>query len=514
MLTDWLLIRRAAKEITSRLEGAKVRDAGQLADGRFALTLWSRGTTHLLCIDVFAPTPVVTLEDGELPVAVEPGFVRSAAVALRATTFRGALARKGDRLLRLEFGARSRFGVTSESAIVCELVPRFGNVLLLKDERVVAAIKEFTHAQNTVRSVAAGNVYEPPPANTARYIPKLIADGYAELAPEIVEGLLAADPLAQPLFVYRESGALKQAHLCALPQYGHLACTREESLLDLFAVDRSTHVRGRESDTSQKRRRDLGKLLSERAKKLSAELSRIDARLNDAVEREALRVQGENIYATLHELAPDEREAAKERAAEAFATYKKAGASHEHLAGRRTLQQLKLESVTALQWELERVDDARLDEMSEAIAALDPRRPSRKVAVSARKRKPLHYETPSGSRIFIGRSPVENADLTFRLARPNDLWFHTQNIPGAHVILQRDDREDPPEADLYAAAGLAALHSKAKTSPKVMVDYTRRKHVRKRPASAPGLVFYTNAQSLYVEPAIASTLGEPRTPAN
>ena len=514
MLTDWLLIRRAAKEITTRLHGAKVRDAGQLADGRFALALWSQGATHLLCIDIFAPTPVITLEDGELPIAAEPGFVRTAAVALRATAFRQALARKGDRILRLEFAARSRFGVASESAIVCELVPRFGNVLLLKDETVVAAAKEFTRSQNSLRSVASGDLYEPPPANVARYVPKLIADAYPVEAREIVENLLAADPLAEPLFVYRESGVLKQAHLCALPQFENLACTRESSLLALFFEDRNAHERSRESDTSQKRRRDLGKILGERATKIHAELARIDARLKDTVEREALRAEGENIYATLHELPVDKRDGAKERAIAAFAGYKKAGAARSHLATRRALQQLHLDSVTALQWELERVDDARLDEIAEAVASLDPRQTPRKAPIGSRKRKPLQYETATGSRILVGRSPLENANVTFRLARPNDLWFHTQNIPGAHVILQRDDRKSPPAADVYAAAALAALHSKGKTSPKVMVDYTLRKHVRKRPASPPGLVFYTNAQSLYVEPEIVSTLIEPRTPAN
>lgn len=515
MLTDWLLTRRAAREISASLGGAKVRDAGQLADGRFALALWSGGSTRLLCMDAFAPTPVVTLEDGELSVSVEPGFVRAAAVALRGTTFRGALARKGDRILRLEFAARSRFGVGSETAIVCELVPRFGNILLLKDETVVAAVKEFSRAQNAVRSVAAGGEYEPPPANAARYIPKAIADAYPDRAAEVVAALLAADPLAEPLFVYRDGGgAVIAAHLCALPQFAHLACTREESLLALFAQDRNAHERSRESDTSQKRRRDLSKRLAQRADKLQLEIARIDGRLNDARSREALRTEGEQIYATLHELPESERAAAKERAAAAFAGYKKAGAAREHLVLRRSAQQLQLDSVTALQWEIERVDDSRLDEAADAIAALDPRRTTRKTAVGSRKRKPLQYETATGSRIFVGRSPLENADLTFRVARPGDLWFHTQNVPGAHVILQRDDRKPPPEGDVYAAAALAALHSKAKTSPKVMVDYTLRKHVRKRPAAAPGLVFYTNAQSIYVEPHVASTLGEPRTPAS
>jgi predicted ribosome quality control (RQC) complex YloA/Tae2 family protein len=81
-----------------------------------------------------------------------------------------------------------------------------------------------------------------------------------------------------------------------------------------------------------------------------------------------------------------------------------------------------------------------------------------------------------------------------------------QNQPGAHVVLQRNDRTRPPEEDLVAAASLAALHSKAKNSVKVTVDYTQRKHVRKRPGAAPGLVFYTHPKSLYVAPAVGANV--------
>jgi predicted ribosome quality control (RQC) complex YloA/Tae2 family protein len=146
-----------------------------------------------------------------------------------------------------------------------------------------------------------------------------------------------------------------------------------------------------------------------------------------------------------------------------------------------------------------------LDDVAEAVAALEPQTRSAPKRAAGRKRKPLQYDTPSGSRIYVGRTPIENAELTFHLARPDDLWFHVQNQPGAHVILQRSDRSSPPNEDVVAAASLAALHSKAKNSPKVTVDYTQRKYVRKRPGAAPGLVFYTHPKSLYVSPGSPET---------
>ncbi|MGA8535506.1 MAG: NFACT RNA binding domain-containing protein, partial [Candidatus Tumulicola sp.] len=119
---------------------------------------------------------------------------------------------------------------------------------------------------------------------------------------------------------------------------------------------------------------------------------------------------------------------------------------------------------------------------------------------SKRKRAFLEFRTRAGSRIVVGRSPSENAEVTFKVARPNDLWFHARGIPGAHVILARDDRAEPPLQDIEAAASLAAHYSKAKASAKVPVDYTLRKHVRKQRDGAPGLVWYTNAKSITTAP--------------
>ncbi len=501
MLTDWLLVRRAAQELRARLRGAKVRDVGQLSDGRIAIALWSRGQTQLLCIDTFAPTPLLTIEEGELPIASEPGFVRAAGAALRGTTLADARARTGDRILRLDFAARSRFGVRADSALICELVPRFGNVILLKDRTIVAAAKEFSRAENPVRAVEAGRSYEPPPLNPERRVPKILRDGYAGTdAEDLVRTLNDDQAPPAALYVYRRDGVLVQAHLVPLPQYAELDCGRTDGLLEIFAEARTQNVGNVSHDRAAKRRRDMEKALAERERKAGAELTQIDARLHDALERDLLRERGEAVYETLHALPPDEQAAAKERATELFEAYKKLGAARVHLQARRTQLERLQAAIEDLRWEVERAEPDALTDVAEVIAALD-RRARVAERPAARKRKPLQYVTDSGSRILVGRTPIENADLTFRVARPNDLWFHARATPGAHVIIQRDDRREPPECDLLAAASLAALHSKAGKNAKAAVDYTPRKFVRKQPAAPPGLVFYVNARTLYVAPA-------------
>ncbi len=104
------------------------------------------------------------------------------------------------------------------------------------------------------------------------------------------------------------------------------------------------------------------------------------------------------------------------------------------------------------------------------------------------------------ARAFVGRSPQGNAELTFRMARPTDLWFHARGVPGAHVILRVDGGRHPTEREIERAAGLAAHYSKARDAAKVDVDFTERKYVRKQRAAAPGLVWYSDSRTLRVAP--------------
>nr|MDP9107366.1 NFACT RNA binding domain-containing protein [Candidatus Eremiobacteraeota bacterium] len=114
---------------------------------------------------------------------------------------------------------------------------------------------------------------------------------------------------------------------------------------------------------------------------------------------------------------------------------------------------------------------------------------------AAKRRAPLRLDRPSGARIYVGRSPRENVEVTFKIARPEDLWFHARGIPGSHVVLQTAPGSAPHDDDLAAAADLAATHSKARNAPRVEVDYTERKYVRKQRDAGPGMVWYTNART-------------------
>lgn len=104
-----------------------------------------------------------------------------------------------------------------------------------------------------------------------------------------------------------------------------------------------------------------------------------------------------------------------------------------------------------------------------------------------------------GIPILIGRNNRQNDWLTFKQARPDDLWLHTKDIPGSHVII-RCKTENIPEKVLYTAAQCAAWFSKARSSSSVPVDYTRRRNVKKPSGAKPGFVIYEQQRTLQVTP--------------
>lgn len=113
--------------------------------------------------------------------------------------------------------------------------------------------------------------------------------------------------------------------------------------------------------------------------------------------------------------------------------------------------------------------------------------------------RPNEFISSDGFTILVGKNNKQNDFLTLRIADPEDIWMHTKNIPGSHVIIKCAGKEVPDDT-LYEAAMLAAFYSKGRMSSKVPVDYTMKKHVKKPSGSKPGMVIYETNNTIYVTP--------------
>lgn len=122
------------------------------------------------------------------------------------------------------------------------------------------------------------------------------------------------------------------------------------------------------------------------------------------------------------------------------------------------------------------------------------------------KARPLRFVTSGGYTLLVGRNNIQNDHLTFKVAEKHDIWFHTKDIPGSHVVMQTGG-EEPSERDYTEAASVAAYYSKA-TADLVAVDYTAVKNIKKPQGAKPGFVIYKTNYTAFVRPMSGEELSE------
>ena len=142
---------------------------------------------------------------------------------------------------------------------------------------------------------------------------------------------------------------------------------------------------------------------------------------------------------------------------------------------------------------------AEISDIKAELIASGILREKPKKHAAEKQSQPFKFTAPDGTQILVGKNNYQNDRLTFKTANPGDIWLHTQNIPGSHVIL-RCDGDEPAEDTLLLASYLAVHFSKAQGSSKVPVDYTRARFVKKPSGAKPGFVIFTNQTTLYVTP--------------
>jgi predicted ribosome quality control (RQC) complex YloA/Tae2 family protein len=240
---------------------------------------------------------------------------------------------------------------------------------------------------------------------------------------------------------------------------------------------------------------------------------------------EELRRKGELLLAYMHTLEPgqtklvipDEKLTIEldpaltpvENSQAIFREYRKAQSAVEGLPERMSEAEVRLAYLDELATSLDLADtyDDIKSVQSEIEAAGRPMPQAQVDGTQKRKKgargqvklpQPLRLQTSNGLGLLLGRTAGQNDTATFRLAAPEDLWFHARNAPGSHVILRADARLD--QEDILEAARLAAGYSKLRGDAQVDVVYTERKFVRKIPNAPPGQVTYKHERTIRVEP--------------
>lgn len=267
---------------------------------------------------------------------------------------------------------------------------------------------------------------------------------------------------------------------------------------------------------------DLNKMLSNTASRLLKKLYAQKEELKACEDREHYRICGDLLQANLFRIPKGASEcelenfydenlakikiklnpalSAAANSQKYYKNYRKAKTAEQMLKIQMQKAEEELDYVSSVQDSLSRAETER--ELAEIRTELTEQGYIKAKGKKQRQEAimpPLEFKSKSGFVILVGRNNRQNDKLTLKQSDKNDLWFHTKDIPGSHTVIVSDGKI-PDEETILFAAELAAYHSKAKEAGKVPVDYTKIRYVSKPQGSKPGMVIYTNQQTLFVTP--------------
>jgi predicted ribosome quality control (RQC) complex YloA/Tae2 family protein len=324
-----------------------------------------------------------------------------------------------------------------------------------------------------------------------------------------------------PCIIYRDSNMQKpfDFHCMDITCY---PVTKTLSSINL-AVD--TYYKSKDtSERVSQKKSGLLKLLNTNIERCTRKLSLQQQELDKSSQSSTFRLYGELITANIHSIPKGSSKAiltnyhtndntnitiplnknfsVEKNAQIYFNKYKKAKRTYEN-----TLKQIKktreeysyLESLYSLlenSLSIDEVNDIKEELIQQGYIK------NKKVTVTKNNvNKPnLHcYKSSDGIYVYAGRNNLQNDYLTLKMSSSKDLWLHTRNIPGTHVVIKKTVK-NIPDSTVEEAAIIAAFHSKSKYSSNVPVDYTEIKNVKKPHGAKPGMVIYDNFKTVFVTP--------------
>ena len=394
---------------------------------------------------------------------------------------------QGDRVVRLGF---RRDGQPS-AQLCAELTGRHANLILLDGAaRVQAVLAPPGRGTPAAQRLAPGAAYALPPGRRA---PE------AERGPSVAEAFATADD-GSGTAETRADGADERAPRSGAAAFAPLS-VRVERALGSTAEERYLAEQRRELVRRLERRlanaRALVAGLEERARRCDeAERVRMDAELLLAhlgtIARGAAEVELPDAFtpdSPPRRIALDPGLAPRRNAEKLFARYKKLVRTFARLPEELALARTSVEQVAEWLARAAVEDSAELEAAAVAAGILAPPQGAPERAPRPTPRLPyLRFTGVRGSEIRVGRNARDNDELTFRASRGNDLWLHTADAPGSHVVLRLEKGAEPDGEETLDAAHLAVHFSPLRGAPRADVHVARRKEVHKPRKAPAGLV--------------------------
>ena len=559
MSFDGLFTRAMSIELKEQLLGGRINKVQQPFTNEIILSVRANGKNHKLLLSAHPSYARIQLTEESYENPKEPPmFCMLLRKHLEGYFIEDIYQMDNERIIVLEIRGRNEIGDTSYKKLMIEIMGRHSNIILVDRDKntILDSIKHISYAVNSHRAILPGYEYIAPPAQEKQDpynafdedILRAIDFNSGKLDKQLVQQFVGFSPLIAKEIFYHAGLAnretLPKAFLSVMDpiKKGNyspsIMVTSEKEYFYIIPLD---HVKGEvksfatlskmldryyfgkaERDRVKQQSNDLERFIINERDKNSKKIKKLERSLLEAENADEYQLLGElltaNLYAVkkgmkeievinyydedskLRKISLNPRLSPSENAQKYFTKYQKAKNSIHFIKEQIRLAQQEYEYFETLYQQILSASPKDIQEIREELVEEGYlRERQKKQNKKAQNTKPVldYYVSDDQTEIIVGKNNKQNDYLTNRVAARDEIWLHTKDIPGSHVVIRS---KTPSEETILQAAKLAAYFSKARQSSSVPVDYTLVRHVKKPSGAKPGFVIYDNQQTVYVTP--------------
>lgn len=542
MSFDGFFLHHMTAELRANLEGGRIQKINQPFEQEIVLNIRSNRQSHKLLLSAHSILGRVQLTQTEFTNPKVPNtFTMILRKYLQGAVIEEIKQLENDRILEFTVSNKDEIGDHIQATLIVEIMGKHSNIILVdkSEQKIIEAIKHVGFSQNSYRTILPGSTYIRPP-ETHSLNPYTVSDeklfeilSTQELSPknlqQVFQGL--GQDTASELASHLQTDRLKNFR-AFFDQATHPSLTDKSyaalpfanspenqphfeslsSLLDFYYQDKA------ERDRVAQQANELIKRVASELEKNRKKLIKQEQELADTETAELVRQKGELLTTYLHQVPNDQPSVRldnyytgqeleieldvtltpSQNAQRYFKKYQKLKEAVKHLTN--LIEETKativyLESVDTM---LGQASLAEIDEIREELIETGYLKRRHREKIHKRQKPERYLATDGKTIILVGKNNLQNDELTFKMAKKGELWFHAKDIPGSHVVIT--DNLDPSDEVKTDAAELAAYFSKARHSNLVQVDMIEAKKLHKPTGGKPGFVTYRGQKTLRVTP--------------
>ena len=540
MSFDGFFLHHMVEELRRELVNGRIQKINQPFEQELVLQIRSNRQSHRLLLSAHPVLGRIQLTQTTFENPAQPStFIMVLRKYLQGALIESIEQVENDRIVEMTVSNKNEIGDHIQATLIIEIMGKHSNILLVdkSSHKILEVIKHVGFSQNSYRTLLPGSTYIAPPSTeslnpftikdeklfeilqtqetTAKNLQSLFQGLGRDTANEL-ESILVSEKLStfRNFFNQETKPCLTETSFSPVPfanQVGDPFANLSD-LLDTYYKDKA------ERDRVKQQASELIRRVENELQKNRHKLKKQEKELLATDNAEEFRQKGELLTTFLHQVPNDQDQVIldnyytnqpitialdkaltpNQNAQRYFKRYQKLKEAVKYLTDlieetKATILYLESVEIVLNQAGLEEIAEIREELIQTGFIR---RRQREKIQ---KRKKPEQYLASDGKTIiYVGRNNLQNEELTFKMARKEELWFHAKDIPGSHVVISGN--LDPSDEVKTDAAELAAYFSQGRLSNLVQVDMIEVKKLNKPTGGKPGFVTYTGQKTLRVTP--------------